>query len=85
MPDITITITDDEKLCLDNVMVGIGTWAHNAVTNRARKAKKDILSQLYTHCNENSIQLAVGEDAQVTQAFALAVVKKLDDGTPSSR
>ena len=50
MPDITITITDDEKLCLDNVMVGIGTWAHNAVTNRARKAKKDILSPVsYTH------------------------------------
>ena len=40
MPDITITITEDEKLCLDNVMVGIGTWAHNAVTNRAYKAKK---------------------------------------------
>ena len=52
MPDITITITDDEKLCLDNVMVGIGTWAHNAVTNRAYKAKKELLSQLYTHCNE---------------------------------
>ena len=43
MPDITITITDDEKLCLDNVMVGIGTWAHNAVTNRAYKAICNIL------------------------------------------
>ena len=73
MPDITITITDDEKLCLDNVMVGIGTWAHNAVTNRAYKAKKELLSQLYTHCNENSIAMATGVDAQITQAYAVGV------------
>ena len=47
MPEIKFNITDDEKLCLDSVMVGIGTWAHNAVTNRAYKAKKEILSRLY--------------------------------------
>ena len=73
MPDITITITDDEKLCLDNVMVGIGTWAHNAVTNRARKAKKDILSQLYTHCNQNGIAIATGESAQIRQAYTVGI------------
>ena len=73
MPDITITITDDEKLCLDNVMVGIGTCAHNAVTNRARKAKKDILSQLYTHCNQNGITIATGESAQIRQAYAVGI------------
>ena len=73
MPDITITITDDEKLCLDNVMVGIGTWAHNAVTNRAYKAKKELLSRLYTHCNANSITIATGESAQIRQAFTVGV------------
>ena len=73
MPDITITITDDEKLCLDNVVVGIGTWAHNAVTNRARKAKKELLSQLYTHCNENSITIATGESAQIRQAYTVGI------------
>ena len=73
MPDITITITDDEKLCLDNVMVGIGTWAHNSVTNRARKAKKDILSQLYVHCNQNGIAIATGESAQIRQAYTVGI------------
>ena len=76
MPDITITITDDEKLCLDNVMVGIGTWAHNAVTNRAYKAKKELLSQLYTHCNENSITIATGVSAQIDQAYDLGLIAK---------
>jgi hypothetical protein len=27
-----------------------------------------------THCNENEIALAVGQDAQVTQAYTLGVV-----------
>ena len=54
-------------------MVGIGTWAHNAVTNRARKAKKDILSQLYTHCNQNGIAIATGESAQIRQAYNVGI------------
>lgn len=73
MPDITITITDDEKLCLDNVMVGIGTWAHNAVTNRAYKAKKELLSQLYAYCNQNGITIATGESAQIRQAYTVGI------------
>ena len=73
MPDITITITDDEKLCLDNVMVGIGTWAHNAVTNRARKAKTELLNKLYTHCNQNGIAIATGESAQIRQAYNVGI------------
>ena len=73
MPDITITITDDEKLCLDNVMVGIGTWAHNAVTNRARKAKTELLNKLYAHCNQNGITIATGESAQIRQAYAVGI------------
>ena len=73
MPDITITITDDEKLCLDNVMVGIGTWAHNAVTNRAYKAKKELLSQLYAYCNQNSITIATGESEKIRQAYTVGI------------
>ena len=84
MPDITITITDDEKLCLNNVMVGIGTWAHNAVTNRAYKAKKELLSTLYAHCNENSITIATGESAQIRQAFTVGVASTVGIATTSS-
>ncbi len=73
MPNITFTITDDEKLCLDSVMVGIGTWAHNAVTTRAYKAKKELLSKLYEHCNSNGITIATGESAQIRQAYTVGI------------
>ena len=50
-------------------------WAENVVKNRARIAKDEIISSLVTYCNANDISLATGEDAQVTQAFDLGVVK----------
>tara|TARA_B100001094_G_scaffold224176_2_gene218368 strand:+ start:1202 stop:1480 length:279 start_codon:yes stop_codon:yes gene_type:complete len=75
MPDITISITDTEKKALDYVMVDISEWTDNAVTNRARIAKDEIISLLVAHCNANSVAIATGEDAQVTQAYTLDVVK----------
>ena len=80
MPEIKVNITDTEEKCLNTVMVGIGTWTDNLVTNRAREAKENIISKLVTHCNENSIALAVGEDAQVTQAYAIGIAHTLTDG-----
>ena len=50
-------------------------WADTAVKNRARIAKDEIIASLVVHCNANEIALAVGEDAQVAQAFDLGVVK----------
>jgi len=50
-------------------------WADNAVINRARIAGDEIVAALVAHCNENSIALAVGRDAQITQAFELGVVQ----------
>ena len=76
MPDITISITDTEQKALETVMVDIQEWTDNAVTNRARIAKDEIISQLVAHCNANSIAIATGEDAQVTQAYDLKVVTK---------
>lgn len=75
MPDITISITDTEKKALEYVMVDISEWTDNAVTNRARIAKDEIISLLVAHCNANSVAIATGEDAQVTQAYTLGVVK----------
>jgi hypothetical protein len=83
MPDITVTITDTEEKCLNTVMVGIGTWADNFITNRAREAKEDIISKLVTHCNENEIALAVGADAQVTQAYAIGIAHTLTNNIPA--
>tara|TARA_B100000287_G_scaffold239072_1_gene224834 strand:- start:128 stop:385 length:258 start_codon:yes stop_codon:yes gene_type:complete len=73
MPDITITITDNEKKCLDTVMVGIGTWALNSVQNRAHHAEEKILTELYAHCNKNGIPIGVGVTAQIDQAYAIGV------------
>jgi len=42
---------------------------------RARIAKEEILKLNMDHCNSNGITIATGEDAQVTQAFTLGVVK----------
>ena len=75
MPDITISITDTEKKALEMVMTDISEWTDNAVTNRARIAKEEIISLLVSHCNANSVAIATGEDAQVTQAYTLGVVK----------
>ena len=76
MPDITISITETEQKALEYVMVDINDWTDNAVTNRARIAKDEIIGLLVAHCNANGIAIATGEDAQVTQAYDLGVVTK---------
>ena len=86
MPEIKVTLTDTELKCLEYAAVSPQDWADNALTNRARIAKDEIIAALVAHCNANSVALSVGEDAQVTQAFDLNVVKKaseVDDGKKS--
>lgn len=75
MPDVTVTLTDTENKSLEYATLSVQDWADNALKNRARIAKEDIIAQLVSHCNDNSISLAVGEDAQVTQAYDLGVVQ----------
>ena len=84
MPDITISITDTELKSLEYAAVSPSEWADNAVTNRARIAKDEIISLLVAHCNANNVALAVGEDAQVNQAYDLGVVVRLADVPPPS-
>ena len=71
----TITLTDTEKKSMDYITTDIDDWITNAAKNRARIAKAEIISLNTKHCNENDIAIAVGEDAQVTQAYDLGVVK----------
>ena len=81
--DYTITLTDTQVKALEYCADVPKNWITNAAQARAQIATAEIISKLTEHCNENSIQLAVGKDAQVTQAFDLGVVIKLAD-TPSS-
>jgi len=75
MVTITVTLTDTELKALEYAAYSPQDWADNALKNRARIAKDEIIALLVKHCNENNVQLATGEDAQVTQAFDLNVVK----------
>ena len=79
MPDITVSLTDTELKCLEYAANTPQDWADNALTNRARIAKDEIIAALVAHCNANSVAIATGEDAQVTQAFDLKVVKKASE------
>ena len=75
MAEIKVTLTDTELKCLEYAAASPQDWADNALTNRARIAKDEIIAALVAYCNANSVALAVGEDKQVAQAFDLKVVK----------
>ena len=75
MPDYTITLTDTERKAMEYCAEDVDEWITNSATNRARIAADEIVALLVAHCNENSIALAVGKDAQVTQAYELGIVQ----------
>ena len=87
MVDITVTLTDTENKCMEYAAVSVQDWADNALTNRARIAKEEIIALLVAHCNANGIAIATGEDAQITQAYELevaktAAVRNAEESTP---
>jgi len=73
--DYTITLTTTENKSLEYITSDVNDWILNAAQARAKIAKQEIIAKLVTHCNENDIALAVGEDAQVTQAYDLGVIE----------
>jgi len=77
MANVTVSLTDTEVKCLEYCVTTIQDWADNALISRARSAQEEIIVKLVAHCNENDIALAVGVDAQVTQAYELGVVDTL--------
>ena len=79
MANYTITLTDTEKKSLEYAAADNSEWITNAAKARANKAKEEIISLNTAHCNANSIAISVGEDAQVTQAYTLGVVKSAAD------
>ena len=78
MTDYTITLTDTEAKAMRTIAVDVDEWITNAATNRARIAIDSIVALLVAHCNENSIALAVGQDAQVTQALELGLISNAE-------
>lgn len=75
MTTITIELTDTQNKSLEYAATSPQDWAENVVTERARIAQEEIIAKLVEHCNANEIAIAVGEDAQVAQAYDLGVVK----------
>jgi len=73
--DYTITLTETEKKAMEYVANDTDEWITNAAQNRARLAIEEIVVLLVAHCNENEIALAVGQEAQVAQAYSLGVIK----------
>lgn len=73
--DYTITLNDTEKKAMEYVALNVDDWITNAATNRARIAKEEIIALNTAHCNANDIAIAVGEAAQIDQAYTLGVVK----------
>lgn len=83
--DYTITLTNLEKSAMDYVAADIDEWITNAAQNRARLAKDNIIALNTAHCNANSVAIAVGEEAQVQQAYDLKVIDKaVDRNTPTT-
>ena len=75
MASYTITLTDTEVKSLEYKVEEIQDWIENVAKNRARISKNEIIALNTEHCNANKIAIAVGEDAQIVQAYELGVVK----------
>jgi len=75
MAKYEIELSDTETKAMEYVCADTQKWTELTVKNRARISKDEIISANTAHCNANDIQIATGEDAQVTQAFTLKVVK----------
>ena len=74
MAEIKVTVSDTQVKCLEYAAYAVQDWCDNAIHNRARIAQDEIIATLVAHCNANSIAIATGKDAQVTQAYDLKVV-----------
>jgi hypothetical protein len=86
MANVTVTLTNTQTKCLEYTAYSVQEWCDNAIHNRARIAQEEIIAKLVAHCNANSVALATGVDAQVTQAYSLGVVdtaKNISDAASS--
>ena len=85
MAEIKVTLSDTQVKCLEYAAYSVQDWSDNVIHNRARIAQDEIIAKLVEHCNANSIAIATGTDAQVTQAFELKVVDTAKNITDSMK
>ena len=71
-----ITTTEAEKIAMEYIAADVKEWIENATKARAFIAMKEIQSKLVDHCNNNEIALAIGLDAQISQAKELGILQK---------
>mgnify|MGYP006124804715 CR=1 FL=1 len=86
MANITVTLTDTQTKSLEYAAYSVQEWCEGGIHNRARLAQEEIIAALVAHCNANGVAIAVGVDAQVTQAYSLGVVdtaKNITDNAPA--
>lgn len=76
--DYTITISNAQKIALEYIAADVQEWITNAANARAQIAIKEITSKLISYCNENSVQLAIGEEAQMQQAKDLGLLDVIE-------
>ena len=77
--EIKNTISDTDYKVFEYVTTNPTEWVEGSILNRLMDAKRIILQLIQQHCNENEIALAVGEEAQILQAFELDVVKTAEE------
>jgi hypothetical protein len=77
--DYTLTLTPTEQKGMEYITSDVDGWITNVATDRARIAILEIIEKLVVHCNANGIARAVGQEAQVTQAYDLGVVLTVED------
>ena len=84
MTDIKVTLTDTQTKCLEYAAYSIQDWCDNVIHNRALIAQEEIIAKLVAYCNENSIAIATGVDAQITQAYTLKLIDTAKNITDSN-
>lgn len=75
MPNITLTLTQTQNDSIAYAASDVTEFLQNYAEHRAIIAGDKIIALLVEHCNANDVQLAVGRDAQIAQAYSLNVVQ----------
>lgn len=75
MTTYSVDVSDSDHKAFEYVANTPQDWVENAVQARIQLAKTDILQRLQEHCNANEIAMAVGESAQIDQAYDLGVIQ----------
>lgn len=72
---ITVELSDVEKRALEYDAYNVDEWVNHAAKQRSRVALSKIIEINTKYCNENEIEIPVGELAQIEQAYELGIIQ----------